>query len=286
MISNLIPDVLPANRSHLWPDPSYHNSEMRCLPGFHHQEGDLLLISRDSLIWFTGNIPHMSITLENETIVHATFAKFDNGSLGGDLALVVISTLIRIYFIDGTHYVANISFIPSKVWALESGIFIERLHDDDDIPILFSLSHPLEEAKPIFVNEDISLGRSFHLSDQEEILDSSINVSGFGDNYSPLTRESGVISAMFIDNRSSGMLITHSRSKGQICLWEYNCISDDDSEDEPINDSSFNPSSPRASTLSRDSPLSIRRDRNFRSSFEVIKLWSLDKDNEKYSFSN
>ena len=127
----------------------------------------------------------------NETVKSACFASFrlvDGGGTdmvdGGGKeepklqpALVILTKdFVRFYFFNGESFLISVPFSVSEIRAIEDGgggLFIDREVEegDDDrhsmnIPTLFTLFHPAEEIKPVFIQVGVD---AYDDDDQEDL---------------------------------------------------------------------------------------------------------------------
>lgn len=240
-----------------------------------------LHISGSTVVWTIGNVSHLVITLENELIITALFASFDQHDTSRPPKTLVVLTQssLRFYFKDGKHYIASLPFLACNIWALHTGIVIERTLDQGEntsqMPVLFTLMHPLQEAKPIF---------------QQQIT-SSVDQSMDSPDAKTVNPSFGVVHKLILNGTNSGLIIMHHKA-GQMYVFEFEMMEEVQVEEMDMmdisesfmEDQTFDHISPKvthnnsvleSATLDRLSPMSIQRDRNFKSDVGVKLLWSI-----------
>lgn len=126
----------------------------------------------------------------NETVKSACFASFSLVDGGGtDLAdgggneeaelqpalVILTKDFVRFYFFNGESFLISVPFSVSEIRAIEDGgggLLIEREAEEGDdsdsmnIPTLFTLFHPAEEIKPVFIQVGVD---SYDDDDQEDL---------------------------------------------------------------------------------------------------------------------
>lgn len=125
---------------------------------------------------------------EHEKIITGCLGEFYNGQGQRrppyDQALAVLSDqYLSLFFLgSGTEHTVAIPFTVKELYPMAvgpiAGIMLERLEasNDFDVPILFTLLHPTEEIKPVFIrsgNDQASVTAAYKLMAAENMADLS-----------------------------------------------------------------------------------------------------------------
>ncbi|UJR26009.1 hypothetical protein I4U23_007355 [Adineta vaga] len=96
------------------------------------------------------------------------WTKFDQCSMscehgGTEFPVIIEQNCLTVLGMDTGYTKVALPFSVSKVWPFQNGLTIERQSNDHYLPSLFSLSHPLDEVKPIISRHH---GEWFYSSDK------------------------------------------------------------------------------------------------------------------------
>lgn len=237
----------------------------------HAVYGRLVLSGTSTLVWIAGRTPKKSYSIEQEKILDAAFAHFVIESETVMAVMILTEQTLRSYLADGTQYVTSIPFLAASIWPMHAGIFIERMPDgieaiDSQIPILFTLNHPIAEAKPVYIYQG-----QIAFSEEARQHVGMAGVNG-GAHAQPVQRKHGQIKRIIHDQGSAGAIVMHQIADRYIYL--FNFITADDGEDfdlEVLNDT-------LTSSEKRTSPYTVRTERMFQSAIRLHKVWIVEQD--------
>jgi Anaphase-promoting complex subunit 1 len=208
-----------------------------------------LIVSKDetSLEWKVGNVTHLIVSIEKGRIITAKIGRF-----GEEECLICLDTMLRFYFRNGKSYLASLPCKVANFFCLDNGILIERTPElNDTLPTLFTLLHPLDEAKPVVIKDTLD-NELLYFNGPCGVV-KKVRMGGVG---------------------GCGLILSHDQLNNTCQAFKYEIeLPNNDVEDMEIdlNDLADLPQC----SFDRVSPISIQRDRSFRSTVEVTLLWKL-----------
>ncbi|CAF4540754.1 unnamed protein product, partial [Rotaria sp. Silwood1] len=124
-----------------------------------NQQGDEEIYARGSHIIWTYPLQNIQcpsyMKFTTDTIPKKLlWTKFDQCSMscehgGTEFPIVMEHNCLTVFGMDSGYTKVALPFSVSKVWPFRNGLMIERQSNDHYLPNLFSLSHPLDEVKPV-----------------------------------------------------------------------------------------------------------------------------------------
>ncbi|CAF3428235.1 unnamed protein product [Rotaria socialis] len=106
------------------------------------------------------------------------WTKFDQCSMscehgGTEFPIVIEQNCLTVLGMDSGYTKVALPFSVSKVWPFRNGLVIERQSNDHYLPNLFSLSHPLDEVKPVISRHH---GDWFYSSDKHVYITAGLAI--------------------------------------------------------------------------------------------------------------
>ncbi|CAF3891883.1 unnamed protein product, partial [Rotaria magnacalcarata] len=106
------------------------------------------------------------------------WTKFDQCSMscehgGTEFPIVIEQNCLTVLGMDSGYTKVALPFSVSKVWSFRTGLVIERQSNDHYLPNLFSLSHPLDEVKPVISRHH---GDWFYSSDKHVYITAGLTI--------------------------------------------------------------------------------------------------------------
>ena len=188
-------------------------------------------VEGSTLVWSSGGVVVKTITIQDSPILYSILASFaidspnclsmpseaDSQSIDISMrlqeALVVFTAdSVRFYFDKGQQFVVKLPFAVRRAWPLaKAGMLVERLTDSNaspTIPVLFTVMHPVEEAKAIYISNK---------SHPESLV-------------SPFLQSHHEIVFVSTESCATGLLVTYDRCKSLVTVFRLLGASDSNAD--------------------------------------------------------
>lgn len=136
-----------------------HEQELWSISATSNSHGDEEIYARGSHVIWTYPLRDIQcpsyMEFTTDTIPKKLlWTKFDQCSMtcehgGSEFPVIVEQNCLTVLGMDNGYTKVALPFSASKVWPFQQGLVVERHSNDHYLPNLFSLSHPLDEVKPI-----------------------------------------------------------------------------------------------------------------------------------------